>query len=62
MNFHFTTTKAHITRLGGEVLELIQKKGLQPEVLRFFFRRLKEIGHWQEDLVEKFRMDFGDSL
>ena len=22
----------------------------------------KEIGHWQEDLVEKFRMDFGDSL
>ena len=22
MNFHFTTTKAHITRLGGQVIEL----------------------------------------
>ena len=31
MNFHFTTTKAHITRLGGEVLELIDKKGLIPQ-------------------------------
>lgn len=34
----------------------------EPEVLRFFFGRLKEIGHWQEDLVEKFRADFGTSL
>lgn len=34
----------------------------EPEVLRFFFGRLKEIGHWQEDLVEKFRSDFGTSL
>ncbi len=34
----------------------------EPSVLRFFFGRLKEIGHWQEDLVEKFRQDFGDSL
>ena len=31
MNFHFTTTKAHITRLGGEVMELIDKKGLIPD-------------------------------
>lgn len=31
MNFHFTTTKAHITRLGGEVVELIDKKGLIPQ-------------------------------
>lgn len=31
-------------------------------VLRFFFGRMKEIGHWQEDLAEKFRRDFGDSL
>ena len=31
MNFHFTTTKAHITRLGGEVLELLDKKGLIPQ-------------------------------
>lgn len=34
----------------------------EPKVLRFFFGRMKEIGHWQEDLTEKFRMDFGDSL
>lgn len=30
MNFHFTTTKAHITRLGGSVEELIVKEGLEP--------------------------------
>ncbi len=29
-NFHFTTTKAHITRLGGEVIELVTAKGLEP--------------------------------
>ena len=30
MNFHFTTTKAHITRVGGRVEELIVPEGLQP--------------------------------
>ena len=34
----------------------------EPEVLRFFFGRVKEIGNWQEKLVEKFKEDFGDSL
>lgn len=34
----------------------------EPSVLRFFFGRMKEIGHWQEDLASKFREDFGDSL
>ena len=34
----------------------------EPAVLRFFFGRLKEIGHWQEELVTKFKEDFGDSL
>ena len=34
----------------------------EPEVLRFFFGRLKPIGDWQEKLVAKFRSDFGDSL
>lgn len=34
----------------------------EPDVLRFFFGRLKEIGHWQEDLADKFRQDFGNSL
>ncbi len=28
MNFHFTTTKAHVTRCGGEVVEVLHKKGL----------------------------------
>lgn len=34
----------------------------EPEVLRFFFGRMKEIGYWQEKLAEKFQKDFGDSL
>ena len=34
----------------------------EPSVLRFFFGRLKEIGYWQEQLAEKFRKDFGESL
>ncbi len=34
----------------------------EPKVLRFFFGRLKEIGYWQENLADKFRKDFGDSL
>lgn len=28
MNYHFTTTKAHITRLGGEVVEIVTDEGL----------------------------------
>ena len=34
----------------------------EPEVLRFFFGRLKPLGDWQEKLAAKFRADFGDSL
>jgi len=34
----------------------------EPKVLRFFFGRLTEIGYWQEELVKKFRADFGESL
>ena len=36
MNFHFTTTKAHITRLGGTVEELIVKEGIDPHDLSPF--------------------------
>ena len=32
------------------------------KTLRFFFGRLEPIGDWQEQLVAKFRKDFGDSL
>ncbi len=34
----------------------------EPKVLRFFTGRMKQIGHWQEELAAKFREDFGDSL
>lgn len=30
MNFHFTTTKSHITRMGGRVEELVIHEGLKP--------------------------------
>lgn len=29
MNYHFTTTKAHITEMGGSVVELLSEKGLE---------------------------------
>lgn len=31
MNFHFTTTKSHITRKGGSVVELVRPCGLEPQ-------------------------------
>lgn len=31
MNYHFTTAKAHITRLGGRVEELVKDEGLIPQ-------------------------------
>ena len=31
MNFHFTTAKSHITRMGGRVVELVAESGLEPE-------------------------------
>ena len=34
----------------------------EPEVLRFFYGRLKPVSGWQQQLVTKFRADFGDSL
>jgi tryptophanase len=48
MNFHFTTTKAHITRLGGRVEELITEEGLDPDILlpfkgNFDIKRLKKL-------------------
>lgn len=48
MNFHFTTTKAHITRLGGSVVELICAEGLKPQSDapfkgNFDLERLKQI-------------------
>jgi tyrosine phenol-lyase len=34
----------------------------EPSVLRFFFGKLEAVSAWPSKLVEKFRMDFGDSL
>lgn len=34
----------------------------EPEILRFFFGRLEPTTDWQQQLVAKFRQDFGDSL
>ncbi|MGV1004914.1 MAG: tryptophanase [Candidatus Nanopelagicales bacterium] len=34
----------------------------EPEVLRFFYGRLRPVSDWQERLVAKFRADLGDSL
>ncbi len=34
----------------------------EPEILRFFYGRLKPVSDWQEKLVVKFRQDFGESL
>jgi len=31
----------------------------EPEILRFFYGRLRPIGDWQERLVAKFKADFG---
>ena len=42
--------------IGG--LEFVE----EPNVLRFFFGRLKPIGNWPETLATQFRKDFGESL
>ena len=42
--------------IGG--LEFVE----EPQVMRFFFGRLKPVGNWPEQLAKQFRNDFGDSL
>lgn len=34
----------------------------EPEILRFFYGRLKPVSDWQEKLLAQFRQNFGDSL
>jgi tryptophanase len=34
----------------------------EPKVLRFFFGRLAAVNNWPEQLAQKFRKDFGESL
>lgn len=68
MNFHFTTTKAHITRCGGTVEELIDSKGLKPQSddpfkgdfnLHNLRQRIDEIG---KDNVAFVRVEAGTNL
>ena len=68
MNFHFTTTKAHITRLGGSVEELVDPKGLIPQSddpfkgnfnLENLANRIDELG---SDKVAFVRVESGTNL
>lgn len=34
----------------------------EPKILRFFLGKLKPVSSWQDELVKKFKNDFGDSL
>lgn len=34
----------------------------EPDILRFYFGHLEPISNWQENLIEKFKEDFGNSL
>ena len=45
MNYHFTTTRAHIELVGGE----------EPPVLRFFFGKLDPLDNWGAKLAETFK-------
>ncbi len=68
MNFHFTTTKAHITRCGGSVEELVDPKGLLPQSddpfkgnfnLANLSQRIDELG---SDKVAFVRVEAGTNL
>lgn len=63
-------TLSHICYAVDRIIWLYENRKLigglkfvdEPKVLRFFFGRLEPIGTWQEQLIKKFRKDFGDSL
>ena len=60
-------TLSHITFLADRLAWLFENRHLiggltfveEPEIMRFFIGRLSQIGTWQEQLVEKFKADFG---
>lgn len=56
MNFHFTTTKAHITRCGGEVVELVTPSGLEPQNDNPFK------GDFDMDALRKLVVENGDQI
>lgn len=67
MNYHFTTTKAHITRLGGEVVELVADEGVRlvsdhPFKGNFDLARLEALFEAEGDRIPFVRIEAGTNL
>ncbi len=67
MNYHFTTTKAHITRLGGTVEELVADEGVKitsdhPFKGNFDLDRLEALLKEKHDIIPFMRIEAGTNL
>lgn len=67
MNYHFTTTKAHITRLGGYVEELVVDEGVKVESScpfkgNFDLERLEKLLKEKHDRIPFMRIEAGTNL
>lgn len=67
MNYHFTTTKAHITRLGGEVVELVADEGVRlvsdhPFKGNFDLAQLEALLEAEGDRIPFVRIEAGTNL
>ena len=67
MNYHFTTTKAHITRLGGIVEELVADEGVKiesdcPFKGNFDLEKLKKLLDEKGDRIPFVRIEAGTNL
>ena len=67
MNYHFTTAKAHITRLGGRVEELVKEEGLIPKSTLPFkgdidLEKLKAFFAQEKDNTAFMRIEAGTNL
>lgn len=67
MNFHFTTAKAHITRVGADVVELVAAKGLDANNLDpfkgdFDIPRTKQFIKDHREQIQWLRIETGTNL
>ena len=67
MNYHFTTTKAHITRLGGSVVELITDEGVRltsdnPFKGNFDLEKLEDLMKKEGKRIPFVRIEAGTNL